>query len=251
MKKWLLAAVLALLMGPPVLWLFAIPDSLISGVVEREAQKQGLSVKVNGFGKGILLSFKADDVVISQKGTELVKVENLKGRISPFSLFLLKAKIPFKGIISEGVLTGEATLRLSSQDISAKIENVKTAGVPVLSGVAQGDLSADLKIENGKGVMTFILKDISRAPLSIKEANGIFEISGEEINLKSVSMEGENLNAKLKGSIANGFYRLTAEIMPRGSGIPENELLKYSLAQYEVSPGYYVRPLTGELRELP
>jgi len=251
MKKWALIAAAALLIGPLLVWLFAVPDSLIPNLIEKEAAKQDLSLKVNGFEKGIFLTFKADDVIAFQKGTELIRINRLKGSINPFSLFLLKVNIPFSGTISEGTLDGEITLKFSSRAISARIENANTAGVPVLAGVAHGSFSGDLSMKNDAGAMSFTLKDISRAPLNINEANGLLAIANGEVILKSVSMEGENINAKLKGTIKNGFYRLTAEVMPRGEGIPENELLKYSLPRYEVSPGYYVIPLSGELRRLP
>jgi len=250
MKKKLFFAALFLLVGPPLLWFFAVPDSLITGMIEREASKMGTEVKVEGFEKGLFFTFKADTISVLREGVELLGIDRLKGRINPLSLFLLKVDIPFEGTVSQGIIKGEIALKLTGRFVSASIENIDTAGVPVLAGVAHGTLSGDLRMKNGSGTMNFTLKEISRAPLAIKDANGLLAIAGGEITLKSVSMEGENINAKLKGSIINGAYRLTAEVMPRGSGT-ETELLKYSLARHEVSPGYYVIPLSGEIEGLP
>lgn len=247
MRKKILIVLGAVLIAPLLIWFVAIPDSLIPGLLEKEASNMGLEMKINGFGKGLFLAFSADSLSISGNGGDIVVFRDIEGRVDPLGFLLASLRIPFRADLAGGNLEGNFCMGLKNQTLLAEVKGTKTEGIPALQKVARGLLSGKLSLINGSGNFTFRITDISGAPLEIKDANGLLELAGEEVRLKSVSLEGDNLTAKLKGVIRNGSYDLTAEVMPRGNGIPENEMLKFSLANYQSSPGYYVIPLKGEL----
>lgn len=246
-KKLFLVIPAAVLVLPLLIWFIAVPDSLVTGALENEASKMGLDLKINGFGKGLFFAFSADSVNISARGGDIVVFRDVEGRLDPFGLLLASVRIPFRAELAGGILEGKFCSGFSNRTLLAEIKGAKTESIPALQKIARGVLSGKLSSRNESGTFTFRITDIKGAPLDIKDANGLLELAGEEIKLKSVSMEGENLTAKLKGRIRNGSYDLVAEVMPRGSGIPENEMLKFSLAGFQTSPGYFVIPLKGEL----
>jgi hypothetical protein len=76
---------------------------------------------------------------------------------------------------------------------------------------------------------------------------GSFSITSNRIELESVSLEGDKGYARLKGNITNGVARLKLEIMPEAARLSSLETML--ITKYFVSPGYYVVPLEGSLRQ--
>jgi hypothetical protein len=66
------------------------------------------------------------------------------------------------------------------------------------------------------------------------------------IDVASVSLEGPNIFARLRGTIRNNFMDLRMEVMPEKVFL-ENPLLLSQVDRYQVSPGYYVIPVKGPL----
>jgi hypothetical protein len=132
-------------------------------------------------------------------------------------------------------------------DFTADFSGVKTGKILALKGLLEGILSGRLILNEGNGNFTFRLREISGLPVGFSNASGIAEISGGALHLKSVSLEGEGVYGKLKGTIRGGAYELTAEVMPE-PGSPAGAALAEYYSRYEASPGYYVIPLSGRLR---
>ena len=76
--------------------------------------------------------------------------------------------------------------------------------------------------------------------------SGSIDIGENIIHITSVSLEGKDVNARLKGAIKDNIMDLIVELMPRKAFL-ENPLFLNEVDKYKVSPGYYVIPVRGYL----
>jgi type II secretion system protein N len=203
----------------------------------------GLDAEISGFSKTIFFDFSADSLTLKNPadGAVLIKAENLSGRIDPFSLLLLKLHIPFQASAAGGLVTGSVRLGFSGSAVRARFEGLKIEEMPPLARYAShGFMHGQLSIKNGSGELEFIADQIRGAPLELNSANGVALLTGNQIEVKSLSLQGEKIYVRIKGPIRAGSYDLTAEVMPE-----EPSQYDALLANYQVSPGYYVVPLNG------
>lgn len=243
---WSLAALIAL---PLLVWVFAVPGGTLPGLLKDQAQAAGLDAELSGFKKDLFFGFGADSLTLKgPDGAVLIKAEDISGRIDPFSLLLLKLRIPFEARAAGGLVNGSFEIGLFSKSgLRAGFNGLKVEEIPPLAryashGLLSGDLSEGGEGGMGPGTLKFIASGITGAPLDLESANGVAVVNGNAIEVKSLSLQGEKIYVRIKGLIRGGSYNLTAEVMPEGPS--EYDAL---LANYRVSPGYYVMPLNGRL----
>ncbi|MDA8172754.1 MAG: type II secretion system protein GspN [Nitrospiraceae bacterium] len=253
MKKILIILVVLLLL-PSLLWYAAVPDNAITYLIASRAENLGLDVEVKNFHKGPLLNFAADAVSAEADGKRALAFEDVRGRLNPLSLFLFRLRISFKAKLARGSASGVYSYGLFSgrSRLAAELKDVQISELPPVKKPVMGNLGASVTFTGGpagnggpgggRGSLIFSLKDLKHFPYGFKTANGVLDITPAGIRVKSVSLDSAEVYAKLKGDLQNGIYNIRLEI----TSANPNPLL----SRYQVSPGYYVIPLSGRLRQL-
>ena len=258
MKRSLIAAVVLvfLVFG---LWIIAVPESLLTNLVEGAMHDGSLRLGVTDMRKGLFYNFSCGNITLTKNGKKLLSVNNIEGRINPLSLLLLKLNVLFSGDLSRGKVNGTIDLFRGKSHVTVSVNGAELQYMPffALLGIeGQGILSGNINIRNEKGTITFSAADTRFSPAAFAGvaipldvftgARGAMTVDGSMLRIKSFALEGEGIYARLKGDITGGRMSLTMELMPQKSFRDQN-LVFMALKRYEVSPGYYSIPLTGPL----
>ncbi|MDA8086840.1 MAG: type II secretion system protein GspN [Nitrospiraceae bacterium] len=249
-RKTILIILAVIIILPVVLWYGAVPDSAIPYLIASRTGNLGLTVNVKNFRKGPFLNFAADSISAKADGKRVLVLEDVRGHINPFSLFLFRLGISFRAELARGSAKGVYAYGLFSGQsrLAAQLDGVQLDALPPIKKAVMGDLRANLTFigdqNGGRGSFIFSLKGLQHFPYGFKTANGVIDITPSDIHVKSVSLDSPDVYAKLKGNLQNGIYNIRLEITSTGPN--PNPLL----SQYQVSPGYYVIPLSGRLRQL-
>jgi|Deesub1362A_J573_1020465.scaffolds.fasta_scaffold00013_170 type II secretion system protein N len=257
MKKFLIAIIAlaaAFIWG---FWLVAVPTDLIVSSIEESLDMDSLNVEVVGFKKGLFYNFTIEGVDFKKSGTRLLSVDDISGRVDLLSLLSMKAVIPFRGNIGGGELKGIATLKRKDYEVNLSINNARISelGLFEYTGIrGDGILKAELNMKNNSGVVKFSVNNLQledtpfsgvRIPLAMfHTARGAATFKRTLIKVKSFSIEGKGLYARLKGTIQGRTINVKLELMPE-----EPEPLIFALLKkYQVSSRYYVIPIKRVLR---
>ena len=120
----------------------------------------------------------------------------------------------------------------------------------------KGTISGHITMTDQNGHVNFLVNNAELEPLVFQDVpaplnffrtiNGSVDIDRNNIHLVSVSLEGQNIFARLGGDIKDGVMDLRMEVMPQKVFL-ENPLFLSRIARYQVSPGYYLIPIKGPL----
>jgi len=248
-------AAILLVMG---IWFYAIPDEYVVEKIE-ELNLQPLDVEIDDFSKGLFFGFSAKGLVVKNGSDELISLTDIKGQINPFKLFTGKAAIDINGKAYGGEI--ETGIRLSKGSASADVvlSGVEVGDIPSLRELGlsgKGTLSGNLSYKDNAGKLQCLVDNASFSGFS---AEGIFIpmkyfhtircavdiVSQANFEVKSVSLEGKGIFARIKGSIKNRYADLGVEIMPEADF--EDSSILMLLDRYKVSEGYYYIPLKTRL----
>jgi type II secretion system protein N len=238
-------------------WYFAIPDSYVRASIEDTILKNtdsNVDVSLTNFRKGLLFTAYADRLDLRISNIHALRVTGVKSKTNPFSVFKKQLTSSVEGKIGTGdikghfTLPGDGTLTISSAELNS-IPYLKTLGLE-----GKGYLSGDIVLKDDSVDATFqmpnadIRGSFMGTPFpanSFHKIQGALSIRGDTINIKSVSLELDKGYARLKGKITNGYMNLSLEIMPTPGKLENYESML--LAQFMVSPGYYIVPIQGSL----
>jgi len=254
----LFCAVLVVVLLAMGIWFYAIPDDYVVHQIE-QLNLHPLQVEINGFSKGLFFSFRADNLTVRNSGADVVGISDIRGKIHPLKLIAGRVVMEISGAAYGG--TVKSILRLSKGNASAE---VKISGVDIgsiatvrdLGLKGGGTLSGTLFFKNNSGTLQCL---VNNASFSGFNSGGIFVpmnyfstvrcavdiISPGNFSVKSVSLEGKGIFARVKGSIRNRYADLNVEIMPEAD-FKDSSILML-LNQYKVSEGYYLIPLKTRL----
>ncbi len=256
MKKFLniLYGVAGILVFLMLVWLFAIPVSLIQSNIEGVVARSGNSnmrLTIEGLRKGLFLNLYADRLDLNIDDRSALTVTEFNGRFSPGYLLYGKLAVRIKGNIADGDLNGVFQYPVNGE---MKIEKAALDKIPYLArfgielnGSAYSDITMDMKAVN----IVFKVPDLSIdesttiIPLlhTFRTLQGSVSIIQNRVNVDSVSLEGDKGYARLKGNIINKKMDLAIELMPDRDKL--NALESMMIGKYIVSPGYYVIPIKG------
>ncbi|MBI5740842.1 MAG: type II secretion system protein GspN [Nitrospirae bacterium] len=258
MKKvrYLILVIAAIPVFIILVWFFAVPDTLIKERIEESISGRGqgnISANVTGFRKGIFFSAGADALEISLDGMPALTITELEGSFNPRQLLSGGLVFSIKGRIGTGAVTG--TLQYPS-DGEIKIEAAELSSIPYLSraGIDSGGyVSSVITIKDNSARIEFRVPDLavrgadSVVPFieTFHKTQGVISVTGNDVMVESLSLEGEKGFARLKGGIKNGTKDLSLELMPDMKKL--NSLESMLIGKYQVSPGYYVIPVKGTL----
>ncbi len=238
-----------------LIWLFAVPESLIKEQIDNALARSGndnLRIIFDGMSKGPLLSLNADSINMEIDGKPAVAVTGFKCNFAPQYLAARELGFLIKGDIANGNLEGYFKLPV---DGKIHIERAKLNSIPYLTNMGldiNGSLSSDITIQDESVTVEFEIPDldIAESALSVipflntfHKIQGALSIKNNIITFDSVSLEGDKGYARLKGRIKNGYMNMALEVMPEAGKLTSLE--KMIIGKYIVSPGYYVVPIKG------
>jgi hypothetical protein len=105
----------------------------------------------------------------------------------------------------------------------------------------------EFKFEIRQAHFTGALYGLPIPPDFFHTIRGLIRAGGNDLWIDSLWMEGEGLNARVKGTLKGRQADLKLEIMKDSSFVDSGRLLQL-MESYKVSPGYYVVPLKGEMK---
>ena len=245
--KKILAALAVIVILPAILWYAAVPDSSIGYLLASHPVGPGLVIKLTDFHKGLFFSFGAGSVSVESGGKKAVAFNDVRGHINPLDLLLFRIGVSFNARLAGGAARGFFNYGFFSgkKKLKVRLDGVRIGKLPPVKKTVSGTLDARLVFSGDKGNLLFTMGNLGHFPYGFKSANGVAGITRTEISIGSASFESPGTYAKVKGSanLENGSYNLRLEVTKQGAPDP-------LLAPYRQSPGYYVIPLSGNLRQL-
>lgn len=254
-KKALIAAAIAcaLVWG---IWI-SLPVSVVQTLMEEAAGDYGATLVVSGLRKGLFYRLYSDGITLRNEKGDIVALHSVEANIRPYYLVVSRMDVSFHGRVGAGFFSGRADLSRNKFRVNLTVEEAGFADMLFLStaGITgTGTISGKIEIEDHRRRMTFLLRDADMHPALIagsflplnffKTVKGSLEADGPRINVESISLEGPNVSARLKGVIMDGMMDLQMEVMPEKAFL-ENPLFLTQISSYQVSPGYYVIPVKG------
>lgn len=239
-----------------LVWLFAIPEEVIRERIEdaiSNAGQSNINTSLKGFKKGLFLTVHADSLDLDFNSLPALTITNLAGCLNPRYLIKKQLAFSFKGKMGTGDISG---LLNYPADGEIKIEKAEWNAVPYLThfGIkTNGYISAAILLKKESAQITFRIPDmdLQESTLiipfinSFHRVHGALSVTGNDIKLDSVSLEGDKGYARLKGDINDRFMNLSLELMPTMDKLNTIELKL--IEKYIVSPGYYVIPVKGPM----
>lgn len=257
MKKILIAAVSVLLLIWAI-WI-VIPVTLIEDIIADSVTGRKITLEKTGLRKGFFYNLRAEKILVKSGSGEVLSFTEIASRINPFRLMLLQVKITVDGNIGGGSISGDMHFARNSLNVTLEAENASVNEIPFFERAGiKGDgafsgrfilINDDGRIEFNADSVTFEPAVFSgiQIPMNLfSRVSGAISIKENIIQVVSVSFEGKDIFARLKGVIKDSFMDLTMEVMP-GRSYMENPLLLAGIERYRVSPGYYAVPLRGSL----
>lgn len=252
--------IIVLVTIPVIFWAvwFIFPETSIQSVVDNSLSNNKFRLEVIGLNKGLFYKLNVDNLILKSSEEELITLNNIKSRINPLYLFIFQIRGYFNGEISGGYFSGN--INFSKENIQSKIDfkqaNISNIQLFKLFGIrGSGTISGSIIIKDNSGYIEFVTKDAAFEPFSFsnfrvplnffQNVMGSIEIKEEMINIISLTLDGKDIYARLKGIIQDNAADLKMELMP-GKSFLENPFFLSEFERYRMSPGYYVIPLRGE-----
>jgi len=240
-----------------LVWLFAVPEDLILGRIEDAISVAGqgkVTASLKGFRKGLFLTVHADSLDLDIERTPALTISNITGCFKAGYLIKRQIAFSFKGKIGTGNIN---SLLKYPADGEIKVEQADLNEIPYLTHLGMktnGHISADILLKNESARITFQVPDMDLQESTIvipfinsfHRIHGALSVSGNDVKLESVSLEGDKGYARLKGDIRNNIMDLRLELMPTMEKLTSVESML--IGKYIVSPGYYVLPIKGPMQ---
>lgn len=258
MKKTALA-ICFILIGIVGLWIIAIPEGLILDLIEDSIEDDRVYIEIRNFKKGLFYGVTAEEILVMTKDPRIDEdliftLDNVKAQLDFMSLLRLRPAVDFDSMLNGGRVTG-MIMMTGSRGIKMNGAKIPLAGVPVMESLglkAQGNMSMDVTINENDAYLTFFVNDMgvrstmlsgALLPLDMfKNLKGSLSMNHNSIDVKSFTLEGKGVYARLTGRVTESFLDLSMELM-MDSSFELSSLLQAALERYQESPGYYVIPI--------
>lgn len=255
LKKVLIAIVVA---GTVIwgLWV-AFPVTAMESIAEDSLQNQDITLQIDGLRKGLFYRLQADRIALMNREAELISLHAVCVTINPLHLIALRMTFSVHGSFGEGSFSGEGRLSKKSTTINIHFQEAQLKDMQflTLAGIrGRGTVSGRLTMGDKRGHMDFLVNDAEfepavfsgvLAPLNFfNMVRGSVDFLGSAIDIASVSLEGPNIFARVKGVIKNNMMDLRMEVMPQKTFL-ENPFFLRQVERYKISPGYYMIPVKG------
>lgn len=248
--------VLAVIIWAP--WIVLPPESL-QVLIEDSFLNERIQVEITGLEKGLFYTLRTEKIIIRSAGRELLTCDAVRSRIDPLSLILLKLRLSAEGEIGGGAFSGDLRLGKKAGQMALDVKEADINRIPLLKTIGvqgKGTLSGRVRLLNDSVTILFTTDNASFEPSLVAgmklplnffhRATGALTVKDNILTIESVSLEGKDVFARLKGNIRNSLMDMAMEVMP-GRTMLENPLFLAEFERYRVSPGYYLIPVRGNL----
>lgn len=257
MKKvfFLLIAVIIVIWG---MWI-AFPVTAMESIIEDSINNQKAVIAVKGLKKGLFYRLYADNIVLKNAKSDLISLNSVLATIDPLRLMALRMDMSVYGRLGEGNFSGDASLsrKMVTMNLDFREAQLRDLQFFAITGIrGKGTISGRITMTDQNGHVNFLVNNAELEPLVFQDVpaplncfhtiNGSVDIERNSIHLVSVSLEGQNISARLRGDIKDGVMDLRMEVMPQKLFL-ENPLFLSQIGRYQVSPGYYLIPIKGPL----
>lgn len=243
------------------IWYYAVPDDYVVSRIE-QIKISPLRLELDGFSKGLFLNFSLRDLIIRNGEQEIWRITGVGGRIDPLKFFSGKAEIDVRGSTYGGTLAGVLHVAKGGAGTDMTFQGIDLASITSLKDMGvngNGRLSGSLYYRDTSGKIEFLVENadiesISGGDVSVPvkyfhTIRGAIDIlSPSSATIRSISLEGKGIYARVKGSVVNNVADLGVEIMPEPSF--EDSSLFLLLDQYRISEGYFYIPLKTNLSRI-
>jgi type II secretion system protein N len=256
-KKILVALVFIMVLVCGIWIIF--PANSFQSIIEDSVTDKNFKFEIKGLKKGLFYNLSAESIILKISGQKLVSLTGIHGNIDPMSLTRLRPKVMMNGNIGGGNFSGTLGFAKNKVQVNIDFKQVDINEAPFFSQIGirgEGTVSGKIFMMDNKGNIEFIAKDANfgqaeiagvSVPLNLfHDVSGIIDINGNLLSIRSLFLEGKDINARLKGIIKDTVMDLKMELMP-GKSFAENPLFISGLEKYKISPGYYVIPVKGNL----
>ncbi len=258
MKRFLIVCLFAIffVFG---LWIVAVPEALLSGLLEGALHDSNIRLETADVRKGLLFNFTCGTVRLRNNEKILLDIRNVSGKINPLSVIMMRLNAHFHGETAGGFITGTIDLFRGKSHVDITVTGANVSDIPffALLGIeGKGTLGGDLKIEDVRGDIRFSVKDAQLGsgslggvtlPLEVfTGARGAMTVKGNSVRITSFALEGAGVYARISGDVTGGKMNLTMELMPDKS-FKESNFIFLVIEKYKNSPGHYSIPLTGDV----
>lgn len=245
---------------PLIFWAFwfVFSGSTIITIIEKVAENNSLQIEIKGFKKGFLYNIFVDEIIVRSANGEIMTLNNINSEINPFKLLMKNLDMSLEGDSGNGKIKG--IISFGKENTNGKFE-FKSIDLNAFSFLRKtkikgsGNISGSFVFNNKELHIEFISRNLSledielsgiKTPIScFHSMSGAINVNNNLISIESISFDGQNIYARLKGYIKDYIADTTLEIMP-DKDFTDNPFIFAGLKQYEVSPGYYLIPLKGE-----
>jgi type II secretion system protein N len=240
-----------------LVWFFAVPEELIRSRIEDAISVAGqgkVTASLKGFKKGLFLTVHADSLDLDLDGTPALTISNIAGCFKASYLIKRQIAFSFRGNIGTGNINSLLTYPANGK---IEVEKADLNDIPYLTHLGiktNGHVSAAILLKNDGAQVAFQVPDMDLRESTIlipfinsfHRIHGALSVSGNDIKLESVSLEGDKGYARLKGDIRNNIMDLRLELMPAMEKLSSVESML--IGKYIISPGYYVLPIKGPMQ---
>ncbi len=255
MKRLALALIVFILAMPFLVWHVVISEEAIVNLLRGLAGNGPIDVRFEGLKKGMFFSVTSEkSQLVYRKTNELIlTIDNLRLSINTISVFTFRPTVQLRAYIKDGLvngsvrLTGQRALHLNGRDV--ELSDLRGLSFLGLSGNGmvifevehvQGTNNFRFRISNAK--LSPLVRGAVTIPLNLFHTlRGTGSVVGDKVDIKSIAMEGNGINALIKGVLTKDSSDINLEIMTH-SGFEQLPLLEGLLGRFKRSPGYYVVP---------
>lgn len=242
-------------------WMVAVPEQLILDVADSALGGTPVAIRPEGFRKAPLFGFSAEKAaILRRQGRQPLAVFGpVSGRISLLSILELRPGLDLEGKAGAGVVKGRVGLT-REKEIEINGEGIPLQAIPALTEAGiQGDGTLSFKLRSAGGrsevqlkIQDARLKDVvmegAFLPLSLaRTAQGSIVLEKDVLNVKSVTLEGSGVHARLTGSVKGSSMDLDLELSVDATFRSGAAILAL-LESYRVSPGNYRIPVRTGVR---
>ena len=245
---------------------FIIPEALITDYLRESLERRDVKIELIDVKKGFFYTLSIEQCLIaySRAGTSAPSVNHADAptfiiqniSITPDLTTLLKLNPPqlnFSGQMNQGTIRGTVVGINKGRALHIRGENIQIKGLPIIerTGIyGDGILMFNFQSNYQKGEIIFALDDavlkgtltgIGALPVNIfKNVKGLLTVD-DTITVKSLTLQGTGIYARMKGIIKEGDFDGNIEIM-LDSSFDQYHLIQPLLERYKVSTGFYVIP---------
>lgn len=229
----------------------AVPESLMIRFMERKLSVRNTSFETVGLSKGLFYSVSIDRVLVNKKDNPLLIFHDVHVTPDLIALLTFKPRLRIRGKMNTGAVDGSIGREDGSVSIAMSGRNIQVNGVPLLEYVGisgEGALSFQFQQTGKSGEVRLTIDSANlkgsvngapAVPLTVFNTVKGALVTGDTITIRSLTMEGKGIYARLTGEFTNSRLKGKIEIMTNPS-CELYPLLQVTLKQYMISPGHYI-----------